>query len=47
MLFSNYGNGAHKKSDTRYFDNLTYTDGAVIPGDIAPAAAAPAPASGA
>ena len=43
VLFSNYGNGAHKKSDTRYFDNLTYTDGAVIPGDIAPAAAAPTP----
>ena len=43
VLFSNYGNGAHKKSDTRYFDNLTYTDGAVIPGDPSPATAAPTP----
>lgn len=43
VLFSNYGNGAHKKSDTRYFDNLTYTDGAVIPGDPIPATAAPTP----
>jgi hypothetical protein len=43
VLFSNYGNGAHKKSDTRYFDNLTYTDGAVITGDPSPATAAPTP----
>ena len=43
VLFTNYGTGNHKKSDTRYFDNITFTDGAVIPGDPTPATAAPTP----
>ena len=43
VLFTNYGTGNHKKSDTRYFDDITFTDGAVIPGDPAPATAAPTP----
>ena len=43
VLFTNYGTGNHKKSDTRYYDNITFTDGAVIPGDPAPATAAPTP----
>ena len=43
VLFTNYGTGNHKKSDTRYFDDITFTDGAVIAGDPAPATAAPTP----
>ncbi len=43
VLFTNYGTGNHKKSDTRYYDDITFTDGAVIAGDPAPATAAPTP----
>lgn len=43
VLFVNYGNGAHKKDDLRYYDNITFTDGSVIQGDAIPQSAAPAP----
>lgn len=43
VLFVNYGNGAHKKDDLRYYDNITFTDGSEIQGDAIPQSAAPAP----
>ena len=43
VLFVNYGNGAHKKDDLRYYDNITFTDGSLIQSDAIPQSAAPAP----
>lgn len=45
VLFVNYGNGAHKKDDLRYYDNIIFTDGSVIQGDAIPQSAAPAPSN--
>lgn len=43
VLFTNYGTGAHKKEDLRYYDNITFTDGALIGVDPLPATPAPTP----
>ena len=43
VLFTNYGTGLHKMEDTRYYDNITFTDGSVISSDPFPATAAPTP----
>ena len=45
VLFVNYGNGAHKKDDLRYYDNITFTDGSEIMGDATPESPAPTPSN--
>ena len=43
VLFTAYGAGEEKKEDTRYYDNITFTDGSLLGADAAPSTAAPTP----